>query len=172
MNLARSFVSGVCYTSIDFYDLLRRLRVKTQLQIYVQKLSEERSQALVYRQKYSPAYDRYYRKFLFEIEFPRKYPVHEEYRKLRRAYILRRLEQIVKKTSSRASGSGENVSLTRVICPRCGEFGTLQLQSINNRIYAYVMHTGRRCYIGKLRENRELIVSLLSRKQELEQAVI
>ena len=98
LNLSRSFVSGLVFTTPDIYDVLRRVRVKAMFSVQVKPISREKALASIYQTNYSVAYDRYYRKFLTEIEYPRKYPIFKEYRILRQNYIKKRLKQILEKT--------------------------------------------------------------------------
>ena len=165
MNLARSFTAAVIFTTPDVYDVLKRVRVKAMFVVQVKAQNVEKSVALVYQTRYSAAYDKYYRKFICEIEFPRKYPVHERYMRLRKKYIIRRMKEIVGKSKRCKT---RTYSITKVICPECNKIGILLLRSNDSAIYMYVSHGKEgECYLGSLRKNRDLLINLIRDSEEL-----
>jgi len=154
-NFMRTICSGIIFTTPDVYDVLKRIRVKAMFIAQIFPISREKSLARIYETRYSAGYDKYYRKFLKEIEFPRHYPIHREYIKKRNNFIKKRMKELLKKNNN----TSRTLHLIRTICPLCERTGILIFRITNNTIYLYIEH-GRNdiCWIGKLRENKQLFL--------------
>ena len=161
INLARTYVSSILFTTPDFYDILKRVRVKINYLIETRKIEERRSLARVYQYKYSTGWDKYYRKLVKEIQYPRYYPddVFRRYNKMRREFIRKLVERLLPQLKE------STISLCTVICPNCGEKGTLALMLRNPTTIPYIKvyhhRENRVCYLGKLKENKELFIKLI-----------
>jgi len=155
-NFMRSICSGIIFTTPDVYDVLKRIRVKAMFIAQVFPLAKERSIARIYETRYSAGYDKYYRKFITEIEYPRHYPIHSEYIKKRNSFIRKRMREILNKKERKIS-----YYVGKTICPKCHREGYMYFRMIGNKVYVYIMH-GRNgeCYLGNLNKNKELLVEI------------